>query len=1550
MATPDFYADKKANTPNFYTESETPDFYADEQDFYSEPERDPIEGIETPFKEEAPADPILENLVEPVEKPSWYNPPPDKDFADKSYWERTKDYFRKIGGPDDPFGKANVLQMKTGGASGFPSLNPEQAKNVATEVATIAAVQYAFAPIIGMAEASSVAPGVLTAIAHLTEAGTTGAAVATTKSLVNTGELPDKETLVEEGMQWMAISLLMQSLTKSGKFSFDFGSSVNRIAKQEGVPPTKVLDALWKSAKHKIKVKTGKIINGPDDIGVADVEILTDVVKEAEGKLKQLEAPAIEIKQNQKPVAEGKTNIIKSEPVDASPIFGEGNSVVTYTDKASNGFIKVREYPNGTASVIELEVPEKSRQQGIAKELQAKVLEDYPSLMGQVSSKYAAKNAYDQGRRPPGKPDATLEEVNKMIDENSSVNLVSKELQQAPKPAEVEIPKAEVVKSKEAPKESKPLKTKDVESSKPIEEKPEKSKWIPQDPKARRKKVNVKGKKQAVARSKILDTFRKAFNDPVRLGKIGNRRALGIHKLWPKVSRLLNDNDIETAAHEIGHNLHMTLYGGNATTPKQQRQNVVKALNPYLGELKPISRYAPHGMEGFAEFTRMYVTNPEAAIDLAPKFYAKFEADLDASYPELKNALLEARDYYNKYLEGTPESRIRAQTSYAQDKTFISKISEWLGVKGKLDKVKADFLDELFPAKRMVADVFGISPAEVENLGSELNVYRSLRILKGAVGKVDVFLTHETFNPLTLDKTGESLRDALSNIKGEEEMREFNDYLIARRAIELSGRKIETGIEFGDAVEVKAKHFDKYDPIAKRFDAWNCEVLQYAQRTGMISRLTYQNIKMNNLMYAPFQRDIQKGSKGVGTTDLQAKNPIKRIKGSTRNIIPPVESAIKNAYSIILNSEKNLTGKVLAGLSTIKNSGQYVERVPTPIKLKAKLQKDEIQKAMVKHLRERGMDEFLDITGKKLLPGLDEIIPDVIMKFGAGKYAQTENIVTVYYDGKPTYFEVNPDIYDMWKGATTHYTADLLVKILRVPARTLRAGAILNPKFMLKNFVRDTWGGWLFSKHGKSLKDPAGVLVDDLYSPFAMMAVAAKKGPLYVEWLKAGGGMSTMQHLDRSSVAKKVEEVRKGIGVKQPIKLLRAAAEITEEANRMVEFGRALEVNDKTRLGKEISAFAGRDISIDFAKMGLKVKTLNQIIPFFNATVQGVDKLARATRDSDNRSKFIPNIIMKAMIPALIAAWLNKDDEKVDELFEEEKDFNIIMPINGQLYKIPVPFEIGVITNGLARRMFDYFVKKDPDAFEGFMGSISQAATPGFIPIAGLPFYEMYANKNFFTDSRIIPMSKENLISKYQYKDNTSQSARLIGRAMAYMLGEDTTSKAASPLIIDHFYNSWTGGLGRIIREVADEALIKAGMGDEVSKVGRSVTERLGFDAFTIRYPRGSSRSIEKFYDSYKEATALQKSYKKADLERLDTDENIQKGYDRMEGLYDYKDMQKAYRAMQESQKAINAIYIDPDLDPELKKTFIDELYIQQIQFARAANQSIKQHRLDQKR
>ena len=113
--------------------------------------------------------------------------------------------------------------------------------------------------------------------------------------------------------------------------------------------------------------------------------------------------------------------------VDVSDIFGTGSKKSIYKEPDSGGTMSVLQTPQGKESVLELYVPDAHRRQGVGEALQRHAMQENTNLQGQVSSKHAAKSAYKMGRRPYGKPDATLEDVYKAIDEMSSVNMVSPE-------------------------------------------------------------------------------------------------------------------------------------------------------------------------------------------------------------------------------------------------------------------------------------------------------------------------------------------------------------------------------------------------------------------------------------------------------------------------------------------------------------------------------------------------------------------------------------------------------------------------------------------------------------------------------------------------------------------------------------------------------------------------------------------------------------------------------------------------------------------------------------------------------------------------------------------------------------------------------------------------------------------------------------------------------------------------------------------------------------------------------------------------------------------
>ena len=181
--------------------------------------------------------------------------------------------------------------------------------------------------------------------------------------------------------------------------------------------------------------KTGqRVVLTPSSVFGGNVKKLKDFYKrfgfiENKGKNKDFTTMESMIRSpqpaRQQEIVSAQRGLLDAVSSDASDIFGVGAKKVVYKDPYSGGLMQVLTRPGQPASVLGLEVPENFRNQGIAGRLQGQALKDFPNMQGQVSSKAAAKSAYKLGRRPVGRPDASLDDVLQAIDEDSSVNLVS---------------------------------------------------------------------------------------------------------------------------------------------------------------------------------------------------------------------------------------------------------------------------------------------------------------------------------------------------------------------------------------------------------------------------------------------------------------------------------------------------------------------------------------------------------------------------------------------------------------------------------------------------------------------------------------------------------------------------------------------------------------------------------------------------------------------------------------------------------------------------------------------------------------------------------------------------------------------------------------------------------------------------------------------------------------------------------------------------------------------------------------------------------------------
>lgn len=98
--------------------------------------------------------------------------------------------------------------------------------------------------------------------------------------------------------------------------------------------------------------------------------------------------------------------VIETIDDSAFSYMGDGYKKISYN--LNGGVLDLMAYPDGRVGIVEYEVPEALRNQGIGTKLLKHALSKYPNLTGQFSSDNALKIAYNLGMRGD---DETYEEA-----------------------------------------------------------------------------------------------------------------------------------------------------------------------------------------------------------------------------------------------------------------------------------------------------------------------------------------------------------------------------------------------------------------------------------------------------------------------------------------------------------------------------------------------------------------------------------------------------------------------------------------------------------------------------------------------------------------------------------------------------------------------------------------------------------------------------------------------------------------------------------------------------------------------------------------------------------------------------------------------------------------------------------------------------------------------------------------------------------------------------------------------------------------------------------
>lgn len=827
-----------------------------------------------------------------------------------------------------------------------------------------------------------------------------------------------------------------------------------------------------------------------------------------------------------------------------------------------------------------------------------------------------------------------------------------------------------------------------------------------------------------------------------------------------------------------------------------------------------------------------------------------------------------------------------------------------------LDKLYTKALDDLNPIKNAVEAM-----TKGEEIPASENPYVQARLLRGVYGKAQQFIENSPFKYDTLENEGKSLKTILESVR--EDLNGLRAYSAAARAIELDARGIKSGFDVEAAKQVVDSGKSAYEPVLKEVIDYQNQLTAYLRDSGVLDKKTYDAMLEANKSYVPFYRVFEENqAHGVGL-GIKTRNPIKKIKGSSKDVIDPLESIIKNTYTYITLAERNGVAKSFYDLANKSEApSEFYQKVPPAMRPVTATDAE-----MAKFLKDNGID------------GMPE---EALTTFRAIRQPLGKDEMGFFDQGKWTVLKVDPEVAEAFN-ATDRQTMRMLTKLLSYPAKALRLGSTLTPDFMARNFIRDQITGFAFSENGFL----------PFVDTFRGAASLLKKDDAFQNWMKSGGANAAMLSLDRrylqTELFKLIGENPEADFIKKtwniatkPIEWLRISSELIENATRLGEFKKAAGEN----ASKDALLSAGldsREVTLDFARVGDQARAMNMITAFFNAQVQGIDRAYRAIKD--NPMGTLSKIGVGITLPSVMLWVANHDDPRYKEIPGWQRDLFWIVMTKDHIYRIPKPFELGIIFGSGVERMLDAMAgQMDAKDLKEFLTTTGGGLVPNLIPSGISPVVEHMTNHSFFNGHSLIPSNLEKMLPEYQYTEYNSELTKAIGHIVGTVPGVKNTSMA-SPMIIDNYLRAWTGGLGNYALQIADAGLRKSGALPDPVKPESTLADIPVIKAFVVRYPSASAESIQRFREEFSDREKAYNTMVQL-AKQGDFDASMKVAQMNPQAMIR---MTQLNNALSQQSQLIRLIYKNNDIAPDQKRQLIDSTYYNMIEMTKMGNQMLKQ-------